>query len=73
MGWKPIIKERKVMRSLNNPLEIEEVWQAIDKSKCGKSGWPTNGITTEVFKCLRNYIAPILLKIFNKCIQLKKV
>ena len=54
-------------------VRVDEVKEAIDKSKCGKAGGPDDGITSEVYKALRNHIAPILLEIYNTVIRTKRV
>ncbi len=71
--WEPLQRKHDVKHSLGELMTPAEVELAIDKSKCGKSGGPNDGITAEVFKCLRNYLLPTLLKIYNSCIKSGRV
>ena len=71
--WKPFQRVHETCHRLGNDMSIEEIWDAIDSGKTGKSGGPGDGITVEVYKALRNYIAPILQLIFNTVIRTGKV
>ena len=72
-GWKPSLKKFKTHNELKKPYTLEEVHWMIDNSNCGKAGGPEDGITAEVYKSLRNYIAPALLLLFNTVIKTENV
>ncbi len=71
--WQPKLEQKSYNNKLCQKFDLEEITHMIDNTKRSKAGGPENGITAEVYKCLRNYIGPILVDFFNLVLHTEKV